>query len=80
MEFVKLIVYSLFFATAVFLVMFNVLYSFRIYSANYRLGFSMPRFLKRALEINVLIAFTVAVIIALVLANTLASIRIPAIL
>jgi len=40
----------------------------------------MPRFLKRALEINVLIAFTVAVIIALVLANTLASIRIPAIL
>ena len=77
MEFVKAAFYSLFFVAALFIAVFNLLYSFRLNSANYRLGFNPPRFLRRALEINSIIALAGTLVLAYALVRVITSIRIP---
>lgn len=80
MEYLKMVIYSFFLISAIFLALFNMLYSVRVRSVSQSLGFETPKFLRRALDVNMIVSFVITFVVAYALAKTLVSIDIQSLL
>lgn len=77
MEYITIIFYLLFLLFAIFITIYNLLYSYRITSAGQRLGIELPKLFKKILDVNTTLSllFTIAIIFFLI--ATLLSVRFP---
>ena len=78
MEYANLIFYSLFFLFSLFLALYNFAYTQRVGSSSYKLGFLLPRILRRALKTTTIISFVTTVIIAILFLGALFALNLPA--
>ena len=78
MEYANLIFYSLFFLFSLFLALYNFAYTQRVGSSSYRLGFLLPRILRRALKTNAIISFVTTAIITMLFLEALLALNLPA--
>lgn len=77
MEYTNLIFYSLFLLFSLFLALYNFAYAQRVSSSSYKLGFLLPRLLRRALKTNAIISFVTTAIITMLFLEALLSLDLP---
>ncbi|MBI4092131.1 MAG: hypothetical protein HY427_02940 [Candidatus Levybacteria bacterium] len=77
MEYITIVLYSLFLFFAIFLATYNFLYAQRVGAVSRKLGFGLPRLLKAALKTNTIISIIATVVLTFIFLEALFSLELP---
>jgi hypothetical protein len=73
MQLITLTFYTFILAITFVLTIINLIYSYRLDISNYKLGLSIPGWLKLILRVNIIVLFTATIMLAVVVGNSLVS-------